>query len=334
MRLGHFEALRPLCPACRARGQDRPLTLVAEAGTDSDITAGVLVCRDGCEQAFPIIDGIPILMPDLAGWLASNLHLVQQSDIAGAAAEAVVGALAGPDSAFNIVRQQQSTYGHSHYGDLADGSACLDVPGGAVSLLHAGLGPGPLPPGPVLDIGCAVGGGVFGLCAMTDGPVLGIDVNWPLLKIARSACDTGRVTFPFRQTGVHYDRRSGVLPGENHHKADVWVADALALPFAAGTFGQVVSLNVLDCISDPVRMVAELARSLASGGGYLVSTPFDWASHATPVHLWIADTDGVVKVLEQSGLKLLQIQEAEWKLRLHALSVMTYQVKIFTGAQA
>ena len=136
-----------------------------------------------------------------------------------------------------------------------------------------GLGPGPLPPGPVLDIGCAVGGGVFGLCALTDGPVLGIDVNWPLLKIARHACDTGRVTFPVRQSGVHYDRRSGLLPGADRHRADVWVADALALPFAAGTFGQAVSLNVLDCISDPVRMVSELARSLAPGGGYLVSTP-------------------------------------------------------------
>ena len=334
MKLGHFEALRPLCPACRVRGQERPLTLVAEAGTDSDITAGVLVCRDGCSQAFPIIDGIPILMPDLAGWLASNLHLVQQCDIAGTAAEAVVGALAGPDSAFNIVRHQQSTYGHSHYGDLADGIVCLDVPGGAVSLLRAGLGRDRLAPGPVLEIGCAVGGGVFGLSAMSDGPVLGIDVNWPLLKVARHALDTGRVTFPLRRSGVHYDRRSADLGGEDRHRADVWVADALALPFSAGTFGHVVSLNVLDCISDPGRMMAEMARSLMPGGRYLVSTPFDWASHATPAHLWLADADEVVKVLDHAGLGLLEIQEAEWKLRLHALSVMTYRVKIFTGVQA
>lgn len=331
MRLGHFERLRPVCPACRNSG-DTPLALEIEACEADDVTSGVLRC-EACGQAYPIISGVPILMPDLAAWLAANLHLMLQADISGAAAEAVVGALAGPDSAFNLVRQQQSTYGHAHYGDLAGGVTVAEEEGGVVSLLRHGLTAGALAEGPVLDLGCAVGGTSFALCDLADDLVLGIDVNWPLLKIARQAAETGWVRYSLRIQGVTYDRRMGRLACARPERADFWVADALALPFAAATFGQVVGLNVIDCVPDPARMVREMARVLASRGRYLLATPFDWASHATPPHLWITDPQHLSQLLQNNGLSTTPITEAYWRLQLHALSTMTYRVKFFTGEQ-
>lgn len=329
MRLGHFDRLRPICPACRHVG-DVLLTLHTEACEAEDVTSGVLRCEN-CGQAYPIIAGVPILMPDLAGWLAANLHLVLQADISGAAAEAVVGALAGPDSAFNLVRQQQSTYGHSHYGDLEAAGETEAVAGGVVSLLDAGLAGTEIGPGPVLDMGCAVGGATFALAERAAGPVLGIDVNWPLLKIASHASRSGEVRYPLRISGLDYERRSGRLTGRAREKADFWIADALALPFAAGTFAQTVSLNVLDCVPDPASMIGELARTLATEGRFLLCTPLDWASHATPPHLWIADAEAVIKILEKSGLLTDQQTQAEWRLRLHHRSSMTYKVTFFSG---
>lgn len=329
MRLSHYERLRPVCPSCRARGEDVPLHLQIELCEEEDVAAGVLRCGT-CGQAFPIISGVPILMPDLAGWLANNLHLMLQADIAGAAAEAVVGALAGPDSAFNLVRQQQSTYGESHYGTLDEGET-THGPEGAVSLLQLGLDQAAPPSGPVLDMGCAVGGTSFALCDRADDLVLGVDVNWPLLKIARQARETGWVRYPLRRGGVTYDRRTGRLMCAHPERADFWIADALALPFATGTFAQVVGLNLIDCVADPARMVREVTRMLAPEGRYLLSTPFDWASHATPPHLWLAGPEALTQMLTENGLVLDQIHDANWRLHLHDHSTMTYRVKFFTG---
>ena len=330
MKLGHFEALRPVCPVCRARGVEAPLSLAADAGTGDDIEAGVLVCREGCGQAFPIIEGTPILMPDLAGWLAANLHLLSQTEIVSAAAEAVIGAAAGADSAFNIVRQQQSTYGHAHYGDM-DGPA---MPGGVRQLLCDALSGGGHPDGPVLDLGCAVGGSTFQLCGYGSGPVLGIDINWPLLKVARRALERGVVRFPLRRSGIQYDRYERALSCADPSRADFWVADALALPFPQNLFSRIAGLNILDCVADPARLLRETARALRPEGEAVFATPFDWASHATPASLWIPGAEAAADLMTREGLTCREIRTARWHLRLHDHAEMTYEVKIFLGARA
>ncbi|TCT02474.1 methyltransferase domain-containing protein [Aquabacter spiritensis] len=339
MRRLHFETLRPICPACRLRGQEVRLDLCADAEDDAGVRAGVLLCRDGCGQAYPILGGTPILVPDLAGWLSANLHLVLQSGIESEAAEAAIGAVTGPDSAFNIVRQQQSSYGHGHFGDLSHGDidgvgdsspglgsvlACLDA---AVTRLKQSEGP-------TLDIGCAVGGSTFRLAASTSAPVLGIDVNWPLLKVGRTALDHGIVTYPLRQGGTRYERRSAPANFPGSERVDFWIADALAPPFASGTFGRAVGLNILDCVADPQRLIAELARILRIGGGYALATPFDWASHATPPAQWIEGPAEVTRHLAAQNLSGDAPVTLAWHLRLHAQATMTYWCILFTGRKA
>lgn len=45
------------CPLCKGA-----LTLVAAREEDGEIVAGTLAC-DACDEAYPIVDGIPDLLP-------------------------------------------------------------------------------------------------------------------------------------------------------------------------------------------------------------------------------------------------------------------------------
>ena len=347
MRLRHFEALGPVCPACRQSGQSHPLVLEPGALREgADVRAGLLRCTGpACGQAYPIVRGVPILVPDLATWLTANLHLMLQEAVETDAVEAVIGAALGPDAAFNLVRQQQSTYGHDHYGDLG---TCEDgagrgtdtaPPGSVRRALALALSHLPLEDGPVLDIGCAAGRTTFDLAA-TGNLVLGIDLNWQLLAIGRGVLDQGRISYPLRRSGNRFERCTGRadLPGAD--RVDFWVADALALPFPSGRFGHVVGLNVLDCVPEPARLIQEISRALAAGGRLALCTPFDWASHATPPAQWLEGPDAVRALLVSAGLAAAGTEAAhssvktQWHIRLHDNSAVQYTTHFYFGSKA
>src|SRR5207253_10435836 len=87
--------------------------------------------------------------------------------------------------------------------------------------------------------------------------------------------------------GMVYEERSLAVPNEGGERVDFWCADALGLPFRPSTFGVAASVNVLDCVPDPLAHLAALRDVLRPAGGALVSTPFDWSPAATPVEAWI-----------------------------------------------
>ncbi len=340
MRRLHFDALKPLCPACR-RG---PLILEpgAEATRDA-IVFGVLRCVDAaCGQRFPVIAGVPVLVPDLDGWLAANLHLVLAGDVEDAAVEAVIGAAVGPDSAFSIARHQQSSYAHDHYGDLFAGEpdtatpppgsvrGCLDQ---ALRRLGAGGS------GPRLDIGCAVGRTSFDLAAQCDDPVLGLDLNWPLLRIGRGILDRGLLRYPLRRLGNRYERRETRFFPPEAERVDFWIADALSLPFAGDTFQRVLALNVLDCVPDPARLVAEISRVTRPGGDVAVATPLDWASHATPSSAWLDSPEALAAMIAMANRGIPDATpltptgpplDLPWSVRLHDNATVTYRSRLVT----
>ncbi|HEY6433634.1 MAG TPA: methyltransferase domain-containing protein, partial [Acetobacteraceae bacterium] len=203
------------------------------------------------------------------------------------------------------------------------------------------------PPPPVstaLDIGCGTGRTTFDLAAHYPAALLlGIDLNLSLLRLARQAL-AGTVSYPRRRIGLVYDRRRFPVAPTGAGRVDFWACDALALPFAPGVADLTVALNVLDCVAEPARLLAELAAATRSGGRLLLASPYDWSTRATPVETWIgghsqrADHAGAAEAFLRTlltegahprsvpGLRLIGEElDWPWQTRLHDRSSVQYR---------
>lgn len=120
------------------------------------------------------------------------------------------------------------------------------------------------PAGRALDIGAACGRITYDL-ARDHREAIGVDLSRELLEAAKSV--RARLDLPAN--------------------ARFAVADALALPFADGSFQTVVALNLIDRVPDPGRALDEAARVTARNGLLLVGSPYTWKEEFTPRSRWL-----------------------------------------------
>ena len=356
MRLSHFEAFAPVCPVCVRAGHPGPRLVLAAATerTATDIRAGTLHCP-GCQHEYPVLDGIPIIVPELRRLLAERgVELLVREDL-DPATESLIGDATGPDSWLDAMRQVQSTYGWDGYADLDPEEPATTqgpVPGAARRCLARLLElAAPREPLRVLDLGCAAGRTSFDLAAAHPGAlVLGLDLHLGLLRLAQHAA-AGHVSYPRRRIGLVYDRRCFPVALAGAERVDFWACDALALPFAAGVAGLCVGLNLLDCVADPRRLLEGMADATSPGGRILLATPYDWSTRATPLEAWLgghsqrAAHEGAGEAFLRAmidtqsahaipGLRHLAEQaEWPWQTRLHARSAVHYRTHLVALAR-
>jgi len=294
-----------------------------------------------------VIDGIPVILPNLRTYISQNiLPVLGRTDLTEPM-ESLLGDCFGPGSAFDSQRQYLSTYAFDHYGDLdhEEASGPNNSSGSVVRLLKRGFSSMEhAVKGPVIDLGCAVGRTTFELAELCHELVLGVDLNFAMLKTAASILETGFVSYPRRRGGIAYGRRLFPAAFAGADRCDFWVCDATALPFSDQQFSAASSLNVLDCVWSPYDHLKELARILAPGGMAALSTPYDWTVGATPVEAWLGGhsqrsehqgaSPAVFRALLSGGsrpqaiedLEAVSEEDAPWTLRLHDRSAMEYLV--------
>lgn len=353
MRLAHFEALAPVCPRCRLEGRpDHPLALARIDDRDGDVIhAGALHCAVAeCQHEFPIIDAIPILVPDPARFLADSQSQILARDDLPVDALSALGDAIGPGTPFEATRHHLGAYAHDHWAEFDPGIGAPRFPPGSVArALHAGLallGAG-LPAGPALDIGCSIGRAAAELAASADGLVLGVDLNFSMLRLAGAAQRSGRVAFARRRIGLVYDAVAFDIPTPHAARIDHWACDAMALPFAPGLFGRIAALNVLDCVPSPVSLLQAAATLLAPGGGAVICSPYDWSPTATQPPYWIGghsqrgphggSAESLIRAIlteaahpqSIAGIAIAgEIEDQPWAVRLHARSTMVYALHL------
>ncbi|NTW06653.1 MAG: methyltransferase domain-containing protein [Syntrophaceae bacterium] len=343
----HFQTLKPLCPVCRPSSGEYLLEIgKVIKGNDDYLQEGILVCsNEHCRSEFPVINGIPIILANLRSYISQNILPLLSRDDLSSTMESLLGDCAGPGSAFDSSRQYLSTYCFAHYGDLdaevlfrkqKGAGTVMDLFKRSMALLKEELG------GCIVDIGCSVGRTTFELASSSDDLVLGVDLNFGMLKVAREIIEKGRVTYPLRREGIVYERRSFPVSFENLSRVDFWVCDAVSLPFSKEVFSGAASFNVLDCLWSPHEHLREISRILLPQAKAIVSTPFDWSANVTPVEAWLgghsqrAPHEGFgvsflrallsseKSPVELRQLEILQEENVPWNLRLHDRSLMQY----------
>jgi len=356
LRFDLFEAIGPVCPHCRrAKQQDFPLkisTLIQE--NEHGLIEGILQCSNlACQLEYPVIDGIPIIVPNNRKYIADNLDHILASTGFSELIESILGDCAGAGTQFDATRQYLSTYAWDHYGDVSTGTFDTGRPGSPpsgsiVSLLNAGLNlvePGT--EGPMIDLGCSVGRTAFELAGKYARPVLGVDTNFSMLRLAQNILRNEPCTFPLRRIGLVYDQLTPKNNFRNSHLVDFWACDALALPIPDGVFSFATALNVFDSVQSPHDLLVSIEKCLAPAGTAVLACPYDWSAAATPMESWVgghsqrSETHGAPEPFLRSLLTpgahpmaienlemVAEIEDQEWNLRVHDRSRTVYSTHL------
>lgn len=352
MRRRHFEALSPVCPVCRTANDTGFALRLAHVAREEDehILEGALHCTNpNCLREYPIVDGIPLIVAGIREYVTNHvMEILGRRDLS-AFVESILGDCSGPGSPFDHTRQQLSSYTWDHYGSLDPKETANEPgPGATNKVLKIGRELStPLPTGPRIDVGCSVGGGTFALAENTEELVLGVDLNFAMLRLATEVLRQGRVCYPRRRVGLVFDRREFPVRQANPANVDFWACDAAALPFTAETFALAVSLNALDCVYAPREMLASIGQVLREGGKAVIACPYDWSANAAPLEAWLGghsqraqlagSSEEILRTLLTPGahpgsignLKLVAEREnVPWHVRLHDRSTMTYKLHL------
>lgn len=247
-----FLAPHLICPACLP--DEIPLVLTVKQLVADDIVSGELCCR-GCKRRFAITDGIALLLRDARGGQQRYEE-----------------------------REMLNRYLWSHYADLA---GCDEV-GEAATAWAGCLSAGAQG---AFDAGCAVGRLTFEMAARSQWAV-GCDLSLSFIRAARRLARERRISFSLPLEGQLRESFQCELPAHwRNDNLEFVVADALALPFARGSFQQVASMNLLDRVSYPLAHLYEMNRvAQTAGASFLFADPFSWSADATPEERWLGGT--------------------------------------------
>jgi uncharacterized protein YbaR (Trm112 family)/SAM-dependent methyltransferase len=326
-----------VCPACRHRDGDarnmHTLSVAAalRARPDGDIEEGALVCDNpACRRRYPIIDGIPIVVPDLGALLGRDAAGVVESELHPETAALL--AAPGPDDA-PLSRQLEhlSIYLDAHWGDRCEPPS--DGPGAGFGFaalaerLHARAA---APVERAVELGCSVGRGLAELARGAQLTV-GVELGFAALRRARRLLDGAPLPFARRVSGRHYApalARAGDLASPS---VAFLCADALDPPLVPGFFDRVAALNVLDSLRSPSGLLSVADGLCAPGGELLLGSPYAWQSgHVDEAERPGPDPAGELRARLAAGERLearyVVEEEAElpWRLRRDARSAVVY----------
>ncbi len=360
MKLRHFFRLKPYCLACASEPNgtfpleiNRAEVVDAKGRENESIIEGIVRCTNLlCQCEYPIIDGIPFLLPNVRETLAANIGYIHARSDLSAATLSLLGDCCAPDAEFNVNRQYLSSYGWCHYGDLNpennDPNAGSTLQAFLVmeEQLNRFLSDNSIKPdddGVAIDLGCSVGRNSFEIASRTNRLTLGVDLNFSMLRMATQILRKGSVQYPQRKGGVVYDDIEFHVDFERADLVDFWACDATRLPFADETFSRCNCMNTLDSVTSPYALLQSIARILSVNGLATLACPYDWSSSVTAIESWIGghsqradhkgQSDEIMRQLltspDQGFPSIRLVTEKDnipWVVRIHDRSQMHYSL--------
>jgi SAM-dependent methyltransferase len=261
-----------VCPGCRSHAIVDGESRIDVRTLDRD--GETLVCE--CGRRYPVVDDLPIVMADPSAFLRNEIAAILERDLAPNLAQLLVESQPD-DAAYPRLLEHLSIYLDAHWGDRA--KPAPDGPG-------AGFGMQPLVDkiaerarvrvDAAVELGCSAG---RILAELADGAarVVGIDLQFGVLRRAKKLLAGERVAFNRRVAGRHYTIAS--ITGRRTDGVTLICGDALDPPLVPGSFDRVVALNVLDSVRSPRGLLAVMHGLCKRGGELILSSPYNWQSN-------------------------------------------------------
>lgn len=257
---------------------------------DGDVLEGTLACDNpACGAVYPILDGIPILVSDLAALVRAQGLMLVERDLHPATA-ALLAAGGPDDEPYPRLLEHLSIYLDAHWGDQAtpppDGPGAQLGPLGLGELM-ARLGDRTAAPAEwAVELGASVGRGLTEL-ARGAHHVIGLDLHFGALRRARRLLSGEPLDYARRVIGRHYEPATihpaplealGAPGDRTRPSISLVCGDALDPPLAPRRFGRVAALHLLDSVRSPATLLAVADKLCLTAGELLLSSPFSWQS--------------------------------------------------------
>jgi len=108
------------------------------------------------------------------------------------------------------------------------------------------------------------------------------------------------------------------------------LADLAALPFRSGTFDAAIHIVTIEHLKEPACALAEIGRTLATGGTLLIAAPHEWEVHQAPHDYFRYTRYGLAYLLEKGGFEVREMRAAGGYFRLLARRLLN-GLQFFTG---
>ncbi len=248
-----------------------------------DAVSGFLACT-GCQKAFPIVDGVPIVVKDVDTYIEQHLALLcMRQDLPAETLAFLLRSAPEGDHANLFV--YLNAYLVAHYPELARAQGIEPTPTGeprwwgvVEEELRAALKElGGTPR--VLVVGCSVGR-ELSILAGLGARVFALESSFAAARVAqqlsRGQCYRGLV-------GVRNEQlRAFEVPGFSGRACDVIVGDIQDPPFAGYSFDMIVALNLLDAVPSPLTALQQCHALVRKGGQLLLASPWHWSRGTEP----------------------------------------------------
>jgi SAM-dependent methyltransferase len=115
----------------------------------------------------------------------------------------------------------------------------------------------------------------------------------------------------------------------NYSELDV-IGDLSLLPFRQGAFDACLNVVTLEHVKDPALVIREIARTLATGGRFLLIVPFEWEEHQQPHDYFRFTRYSLAYMLDQAGFSEVSIAPVGGFFRMLSRRMLA-ALKFFPG---